>query len=427
MTAMSRSGRVVPICISLSLAALSMALGGSAGAATGPGTPQATSPRDQAGAPPAGYYLLDTAPAIQVPCDFTTGVLADSPVVGVSGLADGEGGWEVSADGSVFACAAAGYYGSVPGLGLHPAQPIVGMTPTPDDRGYWLVASDGGVFAFGDARYLGGANSERLNSPIVGMVADGDDDGYWLVAADGGVLAYGQAAFEGSMGGHRLNAPIVGVASAGAQGYWLVAADDGVFAFGAAPYYGSAASVGLSAPASGITATPDGRGYWIVARDGGVFAYGTAPFDPQVSPIFGTPVGGTPVNPVIALLPGPTVGSYSLAAAFPAIEPGVGGHSGFDLARLEFALAPARSEPYAVEVDLGQASEYLLLDGTADGASPSAVATCLDAFDQLERYVDALFYGRAGSVTYETAEASSEQITALFGLPWDPYLQLLQP
>jgi hypothetical protein len=348
-------------------------------------------------------------------------------VVGAAGLANGEGGWEVSADGSVFACAAAGYYGSAPGLGLHLAQPIVGMAPTPDDRGYWLVASDGGVFAFGDARYVGGANSERLNSPIVGMASDGSDDGYWLVAADGGVFAYGQAAFEGSMGGHRLNAPIAGVASAGGQGYWLVATDGGVFAFGAAHYYGSAASVGLSAPASGITATPDGHGYWIVAQDGGVFAFGSAPFDPQVSPIFGTSVGVAPVNPVIALLPGHGVGSYSLAAAFPAIEPGVGGRSGYDLARLEFALAPARSEPYAVEADLAQASEYLLLDGTANGASAGAVATCLDAFDQLQSYVDALFYGRAGSVSYETAEASSEQITAFFGLPWDPYLQLLQP
>jgi hypothetical protein len=348
-------------------------------------------------------------------------------VVGATGLANGEGGWEVSADGSVFACAGAGYYGSVPGLGLHLTHAIVGMAPTPDGRGYWLVASDGGVFAFGDARYLGGANSERLNSPIVGMVADGADDGYWLVAADGGVFAYGRAAFEGSMGGQRLNAPIVGIASAGGQGYWLVAADGGVFAFGSAPYYGSAASIGLAAPVSGITPTPDGRGYWIVAQDGGVFAYGSASFDPQVSPIFGTSVGGAPVNPVIALLPGHAVGSYSLAAAFPAIEPGVGGHSGYDLARREFALVPTRTEAYAVEADLGQASSYLALDGTANGASASAVANCLDAFGQLQSYVGALFYGRGGSVSLQAAEASAEQITAFFGLPSDPYLQLLQP
>ena len=399
----------------------------SAAATAGPGVSRVNGAPHQVGAPAAGYLLLATAPLTTPSHWCAAGIVADSPVVGIAGLADGEGGWEVSADGSVFACAAAGYYGSVPGLGIHLAQPVVGVAPTPDGRGYWLVAADGGVFAFGDARYVGGANSEHLNSPIVGMVSAGVDDGYWLVAADGGVFAYGRAAFEGSMGGLRLNAPIVGIASAGGQGYWLVAADGGVFAFGAAPFYGSAASVGLSAPASGISAAPDGHGYWIVAQDGGVFAYGSASFDPEVGPIFGTPVGVTPVNPVIALLPDPSVGSYSLAAAFPAIEPSVSGRSGYDLARLEFALTPDRSEPYAVEADLAQASEYLLLDGTANGKSANAVATCLYAFDQLESYIGALFYGRAGSVTYETAEASAAQITAFFGLPSDPYLQLLEP
>ena len=38
-------------------------------------------------------------------------------------------------------------------------------------------------------------------------------------------------------------------------------------------------------------------------------------------------MGVAPVNPVIALLPGNGVGSYSLAAAFPAIEPGIGDQS----------------------------------------------------------------------------------------------------
>ena len=56
------------------------------------------------------------------------------------------------------------YYGSIPGVGLHPAgsglpnslnAPIVGMVPSVTGHGYFMVASDGGVFAFGDAHFAG--------------------------------------------------------------------------------------------------------------------------------------------------------------------------------------------------------------------------------------------------------------------------------
>ena len=60
------------------------------------------------------------------------------------------GGWQASADGSVWAFGGAVPYGSI-SAGLN--QPIVGMAATPDGRGYWLVASDGGVFAVGDAGF----------------------------------------------------------------------------------------------------------------------------------------------------------------------------------------------------------------------------------------------------------------------------------
>jgi hypothetical protein len=422
MGATSRRHRIGLVFTGLAVATLSIAGGGIAHATGGVDVPPAVAARTQSGAPAGGYFLRLPAPELTW-CPFDT--LSDSPVVGAVGLTDGAGGWEVAADGSVFACNGAGFYGSVPGLGLHVARPVVGMAATPDDRGYWLVGADGGVFAFGDARYLGGANTERLNSPIVGMVADGGGDGYWLVAADGGVFAYGHAAFEGSMGGQRLNAPIVGIASAGGQGYWLVAADGGVFAFGGAPFYGSAASIGLAAPVSGITASPGGRGYWIVARDGGVFAYGSAPFDPQVQPIFGTPVGVTPVNPVIALYPRNGGTSYSLVSAFPAVEPDVVGHSGYDLARQEFALDPTRVD--ATLFDLAQASEYLLLDGAGSGASPAAVATCLTDLGQLQVYIYAMNQGRGDGAEYQAAVASAQQIAAFFQLPAGPYVSYLHP
>jgi hypothetical protein len=423
---MFRLHRIGLVVTCLAVATVSMAIGATARAAGGLDGPRVPGARTQAGALTPGYLLRLPVPEGQSPwCAVST--LSDSPVVGAVGSTDGTGGWEVGADGSVFACGAAGYYGSLPGLGLHAARPVVGMAATPDDRGYWLVAADGAVFAFGDARYLGGANTERLNSPIVGMVADGGGDGYWLVAADGGVFAYGQAAFEGSMGGQRLNAPIVGIASAGGQAYWLVAADGGVFAFGGAPFYGSAASIGLAAPASGITAAPGGRGYWIVARDGGVFAYGSAPFDPQVQPMFGTPVGVTPVNPVIALYPRNGGSTYSLVSASPAVEPGVAGHTGYDLARQEFALDPTASGADATLFDLGQALEYLLLDGTGNGASPGAVATCVADLEGLQIYVYSMNQGSGTGTEYETAVAQTKQIAAFLQLSAAPYLAYLYP
>ena len=233
---------------------------------------------------------------------------------------------------------------------------------------------------------------------------------------------------RGRWGGQLLTAPIAGIASPGGQGYWLVAADAGVFAFGGAPFYGSAASIVLSAPVSGITATPDGRGYRIVAQDGGVFSYGSAPFDPQVGPMFGTPVGVPTVNPVIALLPGSGRGNYSLVAAFPAVDPAVAGRNGFDLARREFALGPNSLGGYAVAFDLGQTTEYLQIDGSVNGAGADEVATCLDELDQLDSYIeDTMAYGRPGSVPYAIAVASAVRTAEFFQLPSDPYLSYRHP
>ena len=347
-----------------------------------------------------------------------------APVVGAVGLPDGSGGWEVSADGGVFSCGRAGYQGSLPGLQITPARAVVGMAVTPDGGGYWLVAADGGVFAFGDARYLGGATSLHLNMPVVGMVSDGTGDGYWLVAADGGVFAYGSAAFGGSVGGHPLNAPIVGIASDHSSGYWLVGADGGVFSFGGAPYLGSPVSTGLAAPVAAITATSDGRGYWLVARDGGVFAYGSAPFDALVVPQLGTSVGVTPINPVIALFPGPGDTSYSLVAAVPAVEPGVPGHTGYDLARREFDFvvteATASRLWLALLVNYWQATQFLLLDGSSSGESPTAVATCISDLNQMQLWFGDQIAGRDAPSQAQLI-GLADQISAFFRLPADPF------
>ena len=81
----------------------------------------------------------------------------DALVSGGAITSDGNGYWEAGTDGGVFAFGNAGFFGSLPGLGVSPRAPIVGMTSAPDGRGYWLVGADGGVFAFGSSRYYGSA------------------------------------------------------------------------------------------------------------------------------------------------------------------------------------------------------------------------------------------------------------------------------
>src|SRR5580704_14692153 len=59
----------------------------------------------------------------------------------------------VGSDGGVFVFHG-GFYGSLPGLGIH-VDNIVGIAPAANYGGYYLVGSDGGVFSFGDTSYEG--------------------------------------------------------------------------------------------------------------------------------------------------------------------------------------------------------------------------------------------------------------------------------
>jgi hypothetical protein len=159
---------------------------------------------------------------------------------------DGEGYWEVTSTGQVYAYGAATSYGSIT---THLTKPIVGIAPSVDGRGYWLVASDGGVFAFGDAPYEGSTGALHLNAPIVGIAATPDGQGYWLVASDGGVFAFGDAAFYGSTGAIKLNKPVVGIAaSKDGRGYWLAASDGGIFNYGDSAFDGSLGALKLNRP-----------------------------------------------------------------------------------------------------------------------------------------------------------------------------------
>jgi hypothetical protein len=206
---------------------------------------------------------------------------SSAPIVGVTAAPDGNGYWEVAADGGIFAYGDARFYGSMGGQHLNAG--MVGMAATPDGNGYWEVAADGGIFAYGDARFYGSMGGQHLNGAIVGMAATPDGKGYWLAGADGGVFAYGDARFYGSMADQTLNDPVTGIAAAPSGGYWLTAADGGVFTFGTARFYGSMGGKPLAASVDAITAAPNGGGYWLAAADGGVFAFGTAAYDGRAS------------------------------------------------------------------------------------------------------------------------------------------------
>jgi hypothetical protein len=271
-----------------------------------------TSYTDSAAVPGTTYYYVIvavTAAGTSVP---SAEVSAELPVAGPTGRSfaatpGGGGWWIVHPDGGVFAYGSAGFYGSLPGLGIS-VDDIVGVTGTPDAKGYWLVGAHGGVFSFGDAAFYGSMGGKPLNQSIVDIASTPDGKGYWLVAADGGVFAFGDAAFYGSTGAIHLNQPVVVMAPApNGQGYWLVAADGGIFAFGDAPYDGSMGGKPLNQSVVGIASTPDGKGYWLVAADGGVFAFGDAPYDGSL--------GGTiQPSPILGLAP-LTGGGYELIRA----------------------------------------------------------------------------------------------------------------
>lgn len=221
----------------------------------------------------------------------------------------------VGSDGGVFVFNAlghtGGFYGSLPGLGVH-VNDIVGMTPTSGDGGYYLVGSDGGVFAFGNAPYLGSLPGIDVTptQPIVGIVPTGTGGGYFLVGRDGGVFTFGNAPFLGSLPGIGVGIDdVVGIAATpSGDGYWVIAATGAVYAFGAAGRFGSA--TGSASPVTSIAGTPDGTGYWVATRDGGVQAFG------DVTSFGSLPtLGVTPALPVVDIVRTSNTGGYWLVGA----------------------------------------------------------------------------------------------------------------
>ncbi|HUY22039.1 MAG TPA: right-handed parallel beta-helix repeat-containing protein [Acidimicrobiales bacterium] len=235
----------------------------------------------------------------------------------------GTGYWMTAKDGGVFNYGTAGFYNSLPGLGVH-LNNIAGMVPTADQGGYWMVGSDGGVFALGDAPFVGSMGGKALNTPMVAMAGTPyapavppeqpvtQGKGYWLVGADGGVFAFGDAKSHNSLPGLGIQVNnIVGITpTSTGLGYWLVGSDGGVFAFGDAKSYNSLPGLGIHVKnIVGMVPTSTGKGYWLVGSDGGVFAFGDA-----AQHFYGS-MGGKKLNaPVVGMAAMPGDSGYWLFA-----------------------------------------------------------------------------------------------------------------
>jgi hypothetical protein len=199
------------------------------------------------------------------------------------------GYWLDASDGGVFTFGDASFYGSIPGLGLHPAgsglsdslnAPIVGMVPSSDGGGYFMVASDGGVFAFGDARFVGSCPGiGGCSGAAVAVMPDASGAGYWLVTKTGNVYSFGDASYDGAPG--NTGSPVTSaVRTPDGRGYWILTANGSVYAYGDAINLGGATGAfGGFNPATAIFATSDGDGYWVASAIGTLDSFGDAPND----------------------------------------------------------------------------------------------------------------------------------------------------
>ena len=86
----------------------------------------------------------------------------NAPIISSTERPQGDGYWELAADGGVFPFGAAKQYpmngkdGQPTTLVGQPiARPPIAITSTPSGNGYWITCSDGGKFCFGDAQFFG--------------------------------------------------------------------------------------------------------------------------------------------------------------------------------------------------------------------------------------------------------------------------------
>ena len=120
-------------------------------------------------------------------------------IIGIAATPSGNGYWLVAADGTVYGFGAAQTLGSATGT----SSPVTAIAGTPDGGGYWIVTKNGAVHPFGDAQGFGTLPSLGVSpaQPVIGIVHTADTQGYWLIGGDGGIFAFGDAGFVGSLPG----------------------------------------------------------------------------------------------------------------------------------------------------------------------------------------------------------------------------------
>ena len=179
-----------------------------------------------------------------------------------------------ASDGGIFSFDA-GFYGSIPGIGLNPAgsgtppqpqRPIVATVHSVTGQGYFLVAPDRGVFAFGDATFAGSCPGiGGCAGSAVAVVPEVTGLGYWV---------------------RTQSMPITSAAATEptGAGYILYAARQ-VFAHGHATCFASlpAGATTSSDSAAAIFVTDDHLGYWNATAQGKVYPFGDAPFEGDMS------------------------------------------------------------------------------------------------------------------------------------------------
>lgn len=230
-----------------------------------------------------------------------------STVVATVTTSSGNGYWQLTAAGEVFA------FGDARSLGSAPAgrNDFVAMAARAAGDGYWLLARTGEVFAFGSATKSG---SGSAGATAIAARAAG---GYWIGHADGRVAAFGGARALGSMTGMNGRSLVGLVTHPTKDGYWGVTNDGKVSAFGSGiKAYGSASGV---TDVIGMAVRPDGSGYWLARRTGNILRFGTG------TPDFGDTRGYQPKAhfAVSAIAPKATGGGAGTGTVLAAIDGGV--------------------------------------------------------------------------------------------------------
>lgn len=279
----------------------------------------------------------------------------------------GKGYWVTATTGAVFSYGTAPFYGSLPGIGVHPDAPISGIAAMPTGKGYWLTTAEGGVFAFGSASYHGSiAGSGGSGGPqTVAIVATTTGNGYWQIDADGGVFSYGSAPFAGSLPEYLSTLEVVGAAN-WSSGYCMLLADGTLWCFvpGTSPGHVTLCtncSI-YSSPATALADTADHDGLWAVNRIGQVYSYGTAQYEGNIY----TAVGGVPWGPITSITGYGQSGYDALGADGGTFSFGAAHNEGN--ADTSSELSPAAAEAIA-RVMLPQ-GDWGTLDQWTDGLLP---------------------------------------------------------